>query len=557
MENVKKKLELAFQLHQKGSLKEAKKIYAEIISENADHSEALMLQGTLFIQLNLLVDAEKSLLKSIQINNDHFLAHQNLGLVYIKNDNWKEALQCLTRAIQLAPENFNTLYYRAKTLIELNLFDAAMIDLNKTISLNPDFAEAYHSRGIIFYKLQNFNEANLDFKKSHSIDPNFADNYFYFGLIAIDLKSWDEAIRQLNTAIKINRDHYKAYYNLGNTFMALNNFEEAKKNYFKAYSINTSKWYINYNLGIMNLIQGDYSLGWKMYEWRKNNENFKTPNILLNIKNYKGEKKGRLLVWAEQGIGDQIFYLSMLQNLPNTLKIEVVLDERLKKLFERSFPKIIFKSDETNYKKYDFAILSPSLGMLYRNKIHDLRKYAVPYLHADLRLTQEYKKKFSATNKITCGLSWSSKDSKSSERKSLTLKQLLPKINSERLNFVDLQYGDTDAEILDLKSSFNISIQSDSKLDKFNDIDKLAALIDACDIIITIGNITAHIAGALGKKVFLLLPYGYGVNNVWYWQTNSESNWYKSITIIRQNELDNWEPAIAQLTKHLSIYLKK
>ena len=113
------------------------------------------------------------------------------------------------------------------------------------------------------------------------------------------------------------------------------------------------------------------------------------------------------------------------------------------------------------------------------------------------------------------------------------------------------QYGDTSIEKENLQYNYQIDIHSLENLDKFNQIDSLASLIDACDLIVTTSNVTAHISGALGKKTFLLLPYN-AKSSIWYWMHNKvRSLWYPTVKIYRADKMATWSDIINKLTNDL------
>ena len=152
-------------------------------------------------------------------------------------------------------------------------------------------------------------------------------------------------------------------------------------------------------------------------------------------------------------------------------------------------------------------------------------------------------------NKI-CGISWKSKNTQFGDKKSIPLEQLLPILLMPNITFVNLQYGNTLQERNDIFSEHDIEIKSFDEIDNFNDIDSLASLIGACDFIVTVSNVTAHIAGALNKKTYLLLPFSYG--KIWYWGENSDSSlWYPSIQILRQCKPNSWNQAIEDLSSKI------
>lgn len=132
------------------------------------------------------------------------------------------------------------------------------------------------------------------------------------------------------------------------------------------------------------------------------------------------------------------------------------------------------------------------------------------------------------------------------------MKQLLPILRNQNATFINLQYGDVSVEIKEILDHYDIEIKSISNIDNFNDLDGLASLVDACDYVITASNVTAHIAGALNKKTFLILPFSSG--KIWYWgESTDRSLWYPSIEIFSCPGLGLWDIPINNLSKKLKI----
>ena len=148
-------------------------------------------------------------------------------------------------------------------------------------------------------------------------------------------------------------------------------------------------------------------------------------------------------------------------------------------------------------------------------------------------------------------MSWRSKNPTIGKNKSMRLTDLKSIFNLPNIDFVDLQYGDTKKEKKEFKDNFGFELVEMNDIDNFNDISKLAALINVCDFVITASNVTAHIAGALNKKTYLIVPYTDG--RIWYWGIDEhKSLWYPSIQILRSDKLQDWEAPIKNLMDLLS-----
>jgi hypothetical protein len=156
------------------------------------------------------------------------------------------------------------------------------------------------------------------------------------------------------------------------------------------------------------------------------------------------------------------------------------------------------------------------------------------------------REKIARPGKLVCGVSWSSNRKSIGGQKSLGLAQLLTPMASDQPHFVDLQYGDTAPERQALAHEKGIKVQHLDEVDNFQDLDGLAALIQACDWVVTTSNTTAHLAGALGKQTLLLLPLGKG--RLWYWVEHGGSNsWYPSIRSFSQVQPGDWSTPLRDL----------
>ena len=229
--------------------------------------------------------------------------------------------------------------------------------------------------------------------------------------------------------------------------------------------------------------------------------------------------------------------------------------KRLHEIIKRLYPKALFINDFINSPKDVINSQIPicDLGSLFINNIYDVKKNHKKYLISEPKLTNELKKTLTNKKKRICGLSWISKNYDIGYTKSITLEMLKPILALEDVNFIDLQYSDTQDERNSFFNRNGIEIKKINNIDNFKDLNGLTSLIDACDFIITVSNTNAHIAGALGKKTFLLLPKGKG--RLWYWsKLQNKSLWYESIEIIEQNLTGEWKPVINDLSKKLESY---
>jgi hypothetical protein len=226
-----------------------------------------------------------------------------------------------------------------------------------------------------------------------------------------------------------------------------------------------------------------------------------------------------------------------------------MLDKRLLPLFERSFPKVSFidKTLPTEEIEYDEHLPIADLGKYFRTCSADFDNSQKSFLKADQFRSNELRRSLLGDKKFLCGITWSSKIKTIGADKSIQLEDLLPILTINHIAFVNLQYGDIQQELFDFNKKFCLNVKECLAVDNFNDLDGHAALIQACDFVVTVSNTSAHISGAIGKETFLMCPSGKGL--LWYWcnQLNGKSLWYPSIHIYEQNIIGVWFDVIQKV----------
>jgi len=572
-------------LHQQGNFDEAQAIYEKILLIQPNHFDALQLLGVLFAQVKKYSQSVELLSKALEINPNHAGAYNNRGnaLKELKrfdealasydqaiaiNPNhvgaqsnrgialkelkrFDEALASYDQAIMLKPDYVDACINRGNLLKDLNRFDAALASYDQAIAINSGLVIVLYNRGLIFQELNRFDDALASYDQAIAIDSNHAGAYSDRGVALKNLNRFDEALASYDQAIVLNPNHAGTFSNRGNVLQELKRLDEALASYNQAITINPDHANAHWNASICNLIRGNFKAGWPGYEWRWSHFQCASEPLQTNKPAWDYQKTDqRLLVWAEQGIGDHIFYGSLLSELledvPNLL---VQIDKRLIPIFTRSLPKIKFYPDDIKLLEsdYDVHVAIGSLGKYLRNDEKDCEVSRYGFLKDDQINTLEIKKELMAlaplNNKI-CGISWSSKSKSTGVGKSITLKYFINTLDLKGYTFVSLQYGQTKDEIKNVRDELGINVISYEKVDNFIDIDGLSSLIQACDTVITVDNVTCQLAGALGKQTHILLT----LNPWWGWMMEGdESPWHPSVKLYRQEKIDDWSGAFKKL----------
>ena len=300
--------------------------------------------------------------------------------------------------------------------------------------------------------------------------------------------------------------------------------------------------------GMMYLNLGRFAEGWPLYDYRRGAE---APDIHEQIGppwNGSALKEGSTLwVWSEQGLGDQILHAGMVDEL-RTLSPWTVLEvePRLVDLFARSFPGmgVVPLNAQSVPHGVDAQVSIANLGRHLRPDWPSFPKRDRGYLLADPSRTAGLRSRLADDQHKVVGLSWRSVSPQFGRHKSAKLVDFLQMLRLPGVRFVDLQYGETAEERDAIKRETGIEIVRLKDVDNTYDIDGLAALVSACDAVVTVSNTTAHLAGALGVPTWVFVPNGFA--HLWYWFAGKEqSPWYPRVTVKFQNEKQSWADLIS------------
>lgn len=420
----------------------------------------------------------------------------------------------------------------------------------QVLQLMPNQADALHMLGVTEFQAKNYAEAVRLIKQAKAIKPDNDLIHFNLGNALRALGYLPEAGEAFSEAVKLRPDHLEALKNLGNTYKEQNQMDEAIACYDRLLTMSPGHPHTCYNKAIALLTQGQLADGWDLYEYRLQCDSADGKHLGHSMQrqapDWNGGRPAKpLLVLPEQGLGDQIFYGAMLADLQSAgVESFVCLDGRLQALFSRSFPGLDFVLPteiaglDPAQQLFGAQIQIASLGQFLRRDSASLARVPSPYLSADPSLANVLGQRVRQSGKLVCGLSWGSKNPNSGGRKSLPLEVLGPLLQVPGVEFIDLQYGDTDDERQKIHATTGVTVRHLDDIDNKNDIDGLAALIEACDLVITVSNSTAHLAAALGKPTMILLAHH---TPLWYWHLDSmTSPWYPTVTLLRQPAPGEW-----------------
>jgi tetratricopeptide (TPR) repeat protein len=572
----------------KGEYQEALTRFEQAIVLSPKSGIAYSNKGNVLRELGRFEDAILCYDKAISLMPKYHEAHNNKGNALQELGRFEDAVLCYDKAISLMPNYHEAYNGKGNALQELDRFEDAVLCYDKAISLMPNYHEAYNGKGLVLLKIKRPKESILCFDKAISLMPRYHEAHNNKGNALQDLSRFEDAILCYDKAILIMPNYHEAYTNKGGAlrlalnycgainsyddalkieprsfeawsgkgliFFELRQVEKARACYKNALTINPNHINTKYNLSHLELQEFNFKEGWDHYEYRWLKSDFDSPRMQTSRPQWQGDfKDRRLLVWSEQGIGDQILYSSMLNELDVMVGSKAVrLDKKLIKIFQRSFPNYNFISKDDFISEQDFDVQIPmgSLGRIFRTSLGSFCKASHPYIFDDAARTESIKDQYKCLKTVTCGISWGSTNRQVGGHKSIPINELYPILRIKGIEFFNLQSGEVSTPLLQVKQDLLKEILYLDEIDLYDDVDGALSIISACDIIVTCSNTTAHLAGALGKETLLLLPYSAG--QFWYWQAiDGKSIWYPSVKVFEQEQQGDWSAPVSAVKQYL------
>jgi Flp pilus assembly protein TadD len=481
--------------------------------------------------------------------------HFNLGRAYQAQGRLVQAIQAYHAAIRLAPQleeahiNLGLAYHQDGQL------DKAAESYRQTIALHSNLALVFNNIGVLQEQQNDLSAAESSYQCALRIDPNNGDAHYNLGNIHLSHSRLDQAIVSYQNTLASNPQHVKALCNLGLTFHRKGLLDEALAHYNQALKFKPDYAEAHFNRAITLLLVGDWETGWQDYEWRFSCHDWKRtyPHRLYGDR-WDGAafKNKTLLVHSEQGIGDALHFARYLP-LVKQRGGRVIFEARksLLPLFDSldCIDELIeLSEDKAPGRHYHWHVPLCSLGYIFESTPSNLPN-KVPYLKADPDKVAQWRKRLPLEG-LNVGLVWGGNDTY--KERSCTLEQMTPLAFVKGINWIGLQKGPAAAQASRDLLPRNFSLTNWGE--EFIDFSDTAAAVDCLDLIISIDTSVAHLAGAMGKPVWILLP----IVPDWRWMLErSQTPWYPTMHLFRQSKARGWPYVVAHLSSALERWRKR
>jgi len=562
-------LQQAVALQQNNALAEAEELYREILELRPKHFDAIQLLGTLALQSGRLQEGIELLKKAVAINAMQAPIHSNLAFAYNAQEQYKQALVSANRALALQPNFADALNNRGNALAGLDMPGDALISFDRAIALKPEFAQAWSNRACVLRDLGHADQALVSCDQAIALSPRYAEAWSNRANALSDLSQPEEARLNYLRAIECAPELADIWNNFGLTLADLNQRDEALQSYDRALTLKPDYAEAQWNASLCLLQMGRLEAGWKKYEWRWERRRIKPSQRVFEQALWRGDfsiSGKTILLHAEQGLGDTLQfcrYAALVAKLGARVLLEV--PPELMRLLAHLDGVTQLIEQGQSLPEFDCHCPLLSLPLAFDTGLATIPG-TTPYLFADHQAAQRWGARLAADAPaaLKVGVVWAGGNRphvaelrKNDARRSISLAQLDPILDLPDIQFYSLQKGSAAQQLsqrLMPQIQPQLAPQAEPALtrrqairpiidytDELHDFADTAALVANLDLVISVDTSTAHLAGAMGKPVWILNRF----DTCWRWMLEREdSPWYPDVRLFRQPALGDWGTVI-------------
>jgi tetratricopeptide (TPR) repeat protein len=536
-------------LNDRGDAESALGAYDLALELFPGYAEAWYNRGRALYSLERYEDAVQSYGKALALNPNLVQAYNNRAMALRKLNRLKDALVDCQQAIALQRDYVEAYRTQGQVLREMGRADMAALSYEAVILLDKDDAKALQQRALALNDAKEHEAALESVERAIAMEPDTADFYLTRGVIQRRARMYDAAIDSARKAVELAPHNPAGHTNIGRVLEELGRVDEAMDCYEQALAVDPACALAHFNRGLIQLQAGNYADGWQSYEWRwraellsvyKEKRNFEQP-LWTGEQSLEGKT---ILLWGEQGLGDTLQfcrYASLAAQRGATVILEV--KKELVGLMGTlaGVSQIVAKGEPAP--AFDLHCPLMSLPLAFGTRLETIPAGA-PYLASDPAKVAHWARVLGEKTRLRVGVVWSGNPKYQNDAiRSITLGQL-DRLFGEDCEFVVLQKEVRAADKLVLDLSRNVR-QFAAAIHDFSDT---AALCELMDVIITVDTSVAHLAGALGKPVWVLLPN----RPDWRWLLEREdSPWYPNTKLYRQPSAGDWNAVVGKVHEDL------
>ncbi|MDH5747856.1 MAG: tetratricopeptide repeat protein [Rhodospirillales bacterium] len=573
--------------HQSGQIQIAAELYQQLLDSGFDHTDVLGFYGVAAFQLgqsakgiellhaalekdpaniracgNLgvvleaegrLDEAEAAYQQALRIDPYYTESLFNLGNVLLAQGRYIEAEAAYARAVETNPAHAQAYNNLGLALREQGRASESVTALRRALEIDPGYVEALNNLGLSLRAAKETEEAEASFRRVLELRPDYADAISNLGVLLHWKGELTEAETLLRRAIKLRPGAAGPLANLGATLQKQGRYEDAEAAFREAIRHNPDHAESHFNLGIILLLTGRFAEGWKENQWRWRAKDFPSERRTFDQPLWDGSALAgrRLLIYAEQGLGDAIQLVRLAAGVKGG-EVYFECPEPLARLFKTAngIDRVIVHGEALP--GFDVQVPAFELPGALNVTLQTIPD-ACPYLHADGTDVARWRERIGGTGGFKVGLVWAGKPNHANDReRSMGLEAMQPLLEVPNVEFYSLQMGE---KRLELEAVPDLARRICDLAPQIEDFADTAAALDCLDLLITVDTSVAHLAGALGRPAWVMIPFAPD----WRWmREGGTSPWYPSLRLFRQQAPDEgpaaekWAPVVARMVDELA-----
>ncbi|MEP6670803.1 MAG: tetratricopeptide repeat protein [Chthoniobacter sp.] len=581
---IEQALQAAIAQHQAGHLAAAEAIYRQILAVQPNHADALHLLGAAALMSGRHEEARDLIERAVALSPDNPAYESNFGEACRRLGRLDEAVDHLRRAVALQPDFADALNNLGSTLALLERWDEAIACLQRCAALRPDHVGTLNNLGLAFMRQDRTQEAAVTYRQLATLMPNSAEAHNNLAEALLKGRCWDEAILCCQRALVLAPDYVEAHGNLGMACLGAGQRDEAVASLERALMLRSDSASLLTGLSAALLERGEYERarqlceralavdpgfplghwtrslallslgrfeeGWREYEWRWQCPPLSTFRRRFPVPQWDGPAAPgqTILAHAEQGYGDALQFLRyvlLLRQRPGVDRVILECGRPLVRLFASSigdgvevFPRETW--DGSDLPPFDRHI--PWMSLPLALGLFEPQTMAEPYLRADPELRHAWRERLGAGQPFRVGLVWEgNRDHQWYRYRSIAAEKFLPLLRLPGVAFYGWQTEPGNDTPRALVEAGLIDVTAN-----ITDFAETAALMAELDLVISVDTAAAHLAGALGRPVWTLLPFVAD----WRWGSEGEATpWYPGMRLFRQPAEGDWDAALDRVAR--------
>ena len=529
---------LGLVMSQQGKLAAAATCYRQALQQDPGNWKTLLKLGLTLAALGQQQNARELMETAIALSGDaepHFeLANQ----LHLTGD-LDQAIEHFRAAIRIRPTFAEAYFNLGVSLMMQRRTDDAMVAYAQALQVKAHYPEALNNYGILLQSLGRIDEAANYYIQAINDQPDYLDPRYNLGLVRQDQDRHAEALAAYDTLLQLNPEHPEAHNNRGNVLLALGRPAEAVLAYSGAIERQPEHAEANWNLSLANLLLGRFTDGWRGYDWRLRQKSTKLQSFAVPLWTGTAAPGARILVHAEQGFGDTmqfVRYAARVKERCGFLILQCQLPLVRVLYSVAGIDQVVARG--TDLPPFDFHVPVLSLPGIFHT-VEETIPASMPYIAPSGSLKAKWRERIPSSADLSVGLVWAGNPGHKNDRnRSIPPELFVTLLNLPGIRFYSLQKD------LPLAGTLPLGLE-------FIDFADTAAAIANLDLIISVDTAVAHLAGAMDKPVWTLLPF----NPDWRWMLNrTDSPWYPSMRLFRQTQPESWQPLIEQIRTELSVH---